>query len=93
MQEPVGTLETMSKLEELVREVCALPAEQRLTLVRRVLASDALAGDTREAEGELDRVWEAEIQERMARFDRGEGLTHPAERTFTELVQSLQRDR
>jgi hypothetical protein len=57
----------VSKLEELVREACALPAEQRLTLVRRVLAS----GEP-DADAEMERAWDAAIRERIARSDRSD---------------------
>lgn len=78
----------MSKLEDLVREACALSAEERLTLVRRVLASSEP-----ETDAEVERAWEAAIRERIERFDRGEGTTYAADRVFAELGQRLTRDR
>jgi len=59
-----------------------------LTLVRRVLAS----GEP-DADAEIERAWDAAIRERIARFDRGGSATHPADRTFAEVSQRLERDR
>lgn len=60
-------------VEELLREAARLPADQQLTLVHRLL----LAGEP-PASVDVDRAWDVEIRERIARYDAGGTTARPA---------------
>ena len=74
----------MSKLDELVKEACELPGDQRLTLAHRVLAaSEPQPSD------EVEQAWDAEIRERIKKFDQGRGKARPASAVFADLDRRL----
>ena len=53
--------------EKLLDEVLDLPADERLSLVDRLIASLNLP-----TQAEIDRLWAAEAEHRLAQIDRGE---------------------
>ena len=74
----------MSKIDELVREACELPGDQRLTLAHRLLASNEPP-----ASDEIEQAWDVEIRERIKRFDEGRGKSRPASDVFADLDRRL----
>lgn len=66
-------------LEELERKAKSLSAEERARLAEVLLES--LEG---ESLAEIEAVWEREIEERAAAYDRGELQTISAEEVFAE---------
>ena len=73
-------------VDTLVAEAVQLPPDQRLTLAHRILTSVEP-----ERSLETDAVWDAEICQRMARYDAGEVQAIPAVEVFEELDRRLQR--
>lgn len=73
-------------LELLEKEMIGLPAEQRVTLANRILASVEP-----EAAPEVDSAWDEEIRARIQRYDRGETVGIPADEVFAEADARLQR--
>jgi putative addiction module component (TIGR02574 family) len=66
-------------LKELEARARALSPEERASLAESLLES------LREAPiAEIEKVWEAEIAERVAAYDRGELPTFSAESVFAE---------
>ena len=66
-------------LKDLVEQGKALPPEQRERLVDELLHSL-----NEPAAAELSRAWEAEIERRLARYDRGEVEAIDAEDVFAK---------
>jgi putative addiction module component (TIGR02574 family) len=67
-------------LDSVSREALVLPPDQRMTLACRLLESVEQAPDEGAAE-----AWDQEIEERIARFDRGETTSIPAVEVFKRL--------
>ena len=67
-------------LDALFNDARVLPADQRVTLAYRLLASVEP-----DPEPGADAAWEAEITQRIARFDAGESRTMPASEAFARL--------
>jgi hypothetical protein len=74
----------MRSLEDLLSEASELPEDQKLTLAYRILASAEPEIST-----DVEQAWDAEIRERIARYDRGEVRTTPAGEVFAKLDRSL----
>jgi putative addiction module component (TIGR02574 family) len=67
-------------LDALSQDALVLPPDQRVTLAYRLLISvDS------EPEPGASAAWEAEISQRIARFDAGETQTVPASQVFSRL--------
>ena len=73
-------------VDALVTEAMHLPTDQRLTLAYRILSSVEPASSS-----EIDAAWDAEIRDRIARFDNGASTTIPAAEVFSELDRRLRR--
>ena len=73
-------------IDNLVSEAMHLPPDQRLTLAHRILSTVEPA-----ASSEVDTAWDAEIQERIARYDAGGVRSIPAAEVFAELDRRLRR--
>jgi putative addiction module component (TIGR02574 family) len=69
-------------LESLSQDALILPPDQRLVLARRLLDSVDL-----EPELGAAAAWEAEIVNRIGRFDRGESRSVSAGEVFARLRQ------
>ena len=67
-------------IDTLVSEALQLPADQRLTLAHRILSSVEPA-----ASSEIDTAWDAEIRERIARYDAGGVRSIPVDEVFAEV--------
>lgn len=73
-------------IEILISEAMQLPPDQRLTLAHRILSSVEPA-----ASSEVDAAWDAEIRERIDRYDSGGARSIPAAEVFAEVDQRLRR--
>ena len=73
-------------VETLTAEAMRLPLDQRLTLAHRLLSS--VEPTVSEC---VDSAWDAEIRERIARFDEGNAGAIPAVDVFAELDRRLRR--
>jgi putative addiction module component (TIGR02574 family) len=73
-------------VETIASEALLLPNDQRLVLAHRILSSVEPVPDA-----EVEAAWDAEIQERVRRYDAG--LTHgvPGLQVFAELDKKLKR--
>jgi putative addiction module component (TIGR02574 family) len=67
-------------LDAISHDALVLPPDQRVTLAYRLLASVEP-----DPEPGADAAWEAEIAQRIARFDAGESHTVPASEVFARL--------
>ncbi len=74
----------MASVQQLLKEAAQLPEDQRLTLAHKLLA----AGEPPATE-EVQQAWDAEIRERIARYDRGEASTRSASDVFSDLDRRL----
>lgn len=75
----------MEKLDRVLEETRSWSEGERLDLARRLLAaSDA------DATGEVERAWDAEIRERIARYDRGETTARPIGEALAGLDRALE---
>ena len=75
----------MNTAEQLFQQARHLPADQRLALAHRLL-SDIEP----EQNEEVFSAWEAEIRQRILRYDRGETRTRPADEVIDILNTRLQ---
>ncbi len=73
-------------LKQVVSEAMQLPVDQRLTLAHRLLSSVEPAVNP-----EVEAAWDAEIRERIRRYDAGETTAIPAAEVFKELDRRLGR--
>jgi hypothetical protein len=76
--------ENMSTIDQLFAEASRLPADQKLALAYRLLASNEP-----EPTPEIESAWEAEILERIRQFDHGEAESIPAGKVLAELDRRL----
>lgn len=74
----------MSSIDNLYAEAARLPADQKLTLVYRLLASNEP-----EVTPEVEQAWDTAIRERIQRFDNGEAKSSTAGEVFSELDRQL----
>ncbi len=72
--------------DKVMDEVLSLPADARMSLVEKLLASLNLP-----TQPEIDRVWAEEAERRVAQIDRGEVELIPGEEVFTKLRQKHRR--
>ena len=75
---------SMSTVEALLQEAKQLPADQRQTLIYRLLVADEAP-----ISPDVERVWDLMIRERIARYDAGQARTQPASEVFAELDRRL----
>lgn len=64
-------------LDELSRKARVLPTEERAQLAQELLESVE-----RESDPDVQAAWEAEIAERISKYERGEATLIPAEEVF-----------
>lgn len=64
-------------LDELSKKAQALTLEERAQFAQQLLESIE-----RESDPEVQAAWEAEIADRIARYERGEAKLIPAEEVF-----------
>ncbi len=64
-------------LDELWKKAQALTVEERAQLAQELLESVE-----REVDPEVQAAWEAEVVERIAKYERGEARLIPAEEVF-----------
>ena len=74
----------MSSIDQLLAEASRLPADQKLTLAYRLLASNEP-----EPTPEVESAWEEEISERIKKYDSGTTELRPAGKVFSELDRQL----
>ena len=74
----------MSTMNQLLQEAIHLPEDQRLTLVHRLL----MIGEPH-ASKDVEHVWDLEIRDRIARYDRGESRSRPAGEVFSDIDRRL----
>ena len=72
--------------DKIMDEVLSLPADARMSLVEKLLASLNLP-----TQSEIDRVWAEEAERRVAQIDRGEVELIPGEEVFAKLRQKHRR--
>ena len=72
--------------EKVLDEALDLPADERLSLVDRLIASLNLPTQT-----EIDRLWAAEAEHRLAQIDRGEVELIPGEKVFADIRAKYRR--
>jgi putative addiction module component (TIGR02574 family) len=75
-----------ASVETITSEALHLSQDQRLTLAHRILASVEPAPDA-----QVESEWEAEIQERIRKYDVGLSIGIPSSRVFAELDEKLKR--
>jgi len=73
-------------VDNILAEAIRLSPEQRLTVAHRLLSSVEP-----EPTDEIEAVWEAEIRDRIARYDAGAVGSVPAAEVFSELDRRLRR--
>jgi putative addiction module component (TIGR02574 family) len=72
-------------IETIVSEAMRLPPDQRLTLAHRILSSVEPS-----VSSEVEAAWDAEIRERIARYDAGGVQSIPAAEVFNEVDDRVQ---
>ncbi len=72
--------------DKVMDEVLSLPADARISLVEKLLASLNLP-----TRSEIDREWAEEAERRVAQIDRGEVELVPGEEVFAKLRQKHRR--
>jgi putative addiction module component (TIGR02574 family) len=73
-------------VDNIIAEAIRLSPDQRLTLAYRLLTSVEP-----EPTEEVERAWESEIRDRIARYDTGTVRSIPAADVFSELDRHLRR--
>lgn len=71
-------------MDQIQKDLDGLGEDERLAPAQRLLA----AGE-RDPPDEVERAWDWEIRERIARYDRGETPTRPAAEVFADLDRKL----
>jgi putative addiction module component (TIGR02574 family) len=72
--------------DKVTDDALSLPADARIGLVERLLASLNLP-----THPEIDRVWSEEAERRVAELDRGEVDLVPGEEVFEKIRQKYGR--
>lgn len=72
--------------DKVMDEVLSLPADARISLVEKLLASLNLP-----TQSEIDREWAEEAERRATQIDRGEVELIPGEEVFAKLRQKHRR--
>ena len=70
-------------VDELSQKALELPAEERVRLAERLLAT------VHEVDPEVEAAWDVEIQRRLTEIDRGTAKLIPAEEVFAEVRRIL----
>ena len=73
-------------VDTVASEAMQLSEDQRLTLAHRLLSSVEPASNP-----EIEAAWDAEIRERIRRYDDGQSAAIPATQVFKELDQRFGR--
>jgi putative addiction module component (TIGR02574 family) len=76
----------MKSLETIASEALLLPKDQRFTLAHRILSSIEP-----EPQAGAEAAWDAEIQERIRKYDAGLAVSVPGPEVFAELDKKLQK--
>ena len=72
--------------EKVLDEALDLPADERLSLVDRLIASLNLP-----TQAEVDRLWAEEAERRLTQIDRGEVELIPGEQVFEDIRAKYRR--
>ena len=83
---PIIVMGMTAITEKVLDEALDLPADERLSLVDRLIASLNLPTQT-----EIDRLWAAEAERRLAQIDRGEVELIPGEQVFADIRAKYRR--
>ncbi len=75
-----------ASVETIASEALHLSQDQRLTLAHRILASVEPVPDA-----QVDSEWEAEVQERIRKYDAGLSVSIPSSQVFAGLDEKLKR--
>ncbi len=75
-----------TSVDTLAEEALQLSSDQRLSLAHRLLTSIEPAVNDR-----LETAWDAEIQQRIRRYEAGDSAATPTARVFAELDAKLKR--
>ena len=70
-------------VDELSQKALELPAEERVRLAEKLLAT------VHEVDPEVEAAWDVEIQRRLAEIDSGTAKLIPAEEVFAEVRRIL----
>jgi putative addiction module component (TIGR02574 family) len=73
-------------VEKVLDEAIALPADARIGLVNRILASLNLP-----AQPEVDRMWAEEAERRVSEIDNGEVKLVPGDEVFKKIRRKYSR--
>jgi DUF1009 family protein len=76
----------MKSLETIAADALQLPKDQRFTLAHRILSSVEP-----EPDAEAEAAWDAEIRERIRRYDAGQTVAVSGVVVFAELDRRLAR--
>lgn len=92
----IGDSTMADTLEQLAERACALTVAQRAALAELLLASldegpDSAEVLTQADSEQLEGIWDQELRQRIARFERGETETFPAADVFAEARRRLRR--
>jgi hypothetical protein len=74
----------MSTVDQIFKEAAQLPADQKLTLAHRILASNEPP-----ASEETEREWDEVIRERIMRYDQGKTSSRSAGVVFSDLTRKI----
>ncbi len=66
--------------DKIVDEALSLPADERLNLIEKLLASLNLPVDE-----EIDRLWAEEAERRLSQIEAGEATLVPGEDVFSKI--------
>jgi hypothetical protein len=92
----IGNSTMADTLEQLAERACALSLAQRAALAELLLASLDEGPNAAEVlapadSSELEAVWDHELRQRIARFERGETESFPAADVFAEARRRPRR--
>lgn len=73
-------------IDRVVDEALDLPADERIGLVDRILASLNLP-----TQPDIDKMWAEEAEKRVAQIDRGEVDLIPGEEVFAKIRRKYAR--
>jgi len=73
-------------MDKVFDEALSLPADARMNLVEKLLASLNLP-----IQAEIDRLWGEEAERRVAQIDRGEVELIPGEKVFEKIRNKYRR--
>ena len=73
-------------IDKLLKEALLLPADERASLVEKLLQSLNLP-----TEAEVDRLWVEEAERRVSQIEAGEVEVIPGEQVFAKIRAKYQR--